>query len=69
MTDNIRAIDAGKPDKRRAAIEALQRMLEGSEVMQEALLVARLRKIHFDAHLSQGFTREEALRLVMGVSS
>lgn len=64
MKDNIRAIET-PADKRKAAIEVLQRMLD-TDAMQEALLIAKLRKIQFDAYVGAGFTREEALRIIMG---
>lgn len=67
MTDNIRPIDTGKPDARRAALENLKRVLESSETLQEAITIARFRKIQLDAYVGAGFTREEALKMVMGM--
>jgi hypothetical protein len=64
MSDNIRSIET-PADKRKAAIEVLRRMLD-TDAMQEALLIAKLRKIQFDAYVGAGFTREEALRIIMG---
>lgn len=64
MSEKLRSIET-TPDKAKAAIEALRRALSDPDQMELLALVARHRKAQLDAYMAAGFTRDEALAIVM----
>ena len=49
--------------KRAAAFDNIERMIP--DFVKEAAMVARIRRIHYDASIKEGFTPEQALALCM----
>jgi len=65
MTD-ITDIDIGKSNERLAAVEAMRR--DYNAIVEQVKIVAKIRKASFDAHIEEGFTPGQALRLCQSMT-
>lgn len=63
MNENITLLASKKPDEQRAAIERLKR--EMGNMIEAAAVIAKIRRISFEAYVKEGFTPEQALALCM----
>jgi hypothetical protein len=63
---SVTPIDTGEPNQRLAAIEAMKRDYEA--IVEQAKIVAKIRKASYDAHIEEGFSPAQALRLCMTMS-
>ena len=63
MSDRANEIMQGAV--RSAAVENLRKAIADPEAAELLLLLARHRKMQFDAHVKAGFTPEQALQLAM----
>lgn len=59
--DKVRLLDTGKPDEMLARIEKLKRELP--QVAEQMAMLAKIRRIAYEAHIAEGFTPEQALVL------
>jgi len=61
MADTPKLVDIGQKDDMKAASEFARRNLP--TMIENAVMIAKLRRSYYDAYLAEGFTEAQALEL------